>query len=84
MVDCDSAVVLPPELSAETTGICAEGVTSESLAISVCLFWERMSPSPFHRSPPGTVLERPAALHSGPVKPEKLPELPPVEEWQKI
>lgn len=38
MVDCDSAVVLPPELSAETTGICAEGVTSESLAISVCLF----------------------------------------------
>lgn len=59
VVACECAVVLPLELSAETTWICAEGVIRESVDVSVCLFffWKRLSHFPLHRSPPGTVLE---------------------------
>lgn len=60
VVACKYAVVLPLELSAETTWICTECVIRESVDVSVCLFvffWKRLSHSPLHRSPPGTVLE---------------------------
>lgn len=70
VVACEYAVVLPLELSAETTWICAEGVIRESVDCQcfVFFFWKRLSHSPLLRSPPGTVLEGlQLFIHSGPL-----------------